>query len=50
MVTQYEIREGIQDWISIIDFGDKEQTAWCRRNITELRKKLRIKKEKRSNN
>lgn len=32
---------GIQDWLSIIDFEDKEQTAWCRRNITKLRKELR---------
>lgn len=48
-MTQDEIREGIQNWISIIDFDDKEQTSWCRRNITELRRKLR-KKEKRSNN
>lgn len=35
-----ELNEGIQDWLSIIDYSDKEQTAWCRRNITELRKKI----------
>lgn len=50
-MTQDEIREGIQDWQSIMDYEDKEQIAWCRRNITELRQKIfKMKKEKRSNN
>ena len=40
-MTKEEIINGIQNWLSIIDFEDKAQTAWCRRNITKLRKELR---------
>ena len=25
-----EINQGIQDWLSIIDYRDKEQAKWCR--------------------
>jgi len=32
-----EITNAIEDWMAICDFRDKEQTAWCRRNITELK-------------
>ena len=35
-----EINQGIQDWLSIIDYRDKEQAKWCRKNITELRKQI----------
>lgn len=46
-----ELIKGIQEWQSIMDYEDKEQLAWCRRNITELRQKIfKMKKEKRSNN
>lgn len=38
----------IQDWLAIIDYKDKEQASWCRRNITEIRRG--VKKKKRSNN
>lgn len=36
-----KIKQGLEDWMSIIDYRDKEQTAWCRRNITELKRELR---------
>ena len=36
-----EIKQGISDWLSIIDYSDKEQAKWCRKNITALRKKLK---------
>lgn len=36
-----KIKQGLEDWFSIIDYRDKEQTAWCRRNITELKRELR---------
>lgn len=45
-----EIKNGIEDWFSIIDFDDKEQTAWCRRNITALRKQIKKIKKERGNN
>lgn len=42
-----EYTQGIEDWMSIMDFEDKEVVAWCRRNITELKIKRRnLKKEK----
>lgn len=34
-------QEAIEDWLSIIDYKDKEQCAWCRRNITKIRKYFR---------
>ena len=36
-----EIKQGISDWLSIIDYSDKEQAKWCRKNITALRKQLK---------
>ena len=41
-----EINQGIQDWLSIIDYKDKDQTKWCRKNITELRKQIFENKKK----
>lgn len=45
-----EIENGIKDWLSIIDYDDKEQSAWCRRNITALRKQIKKIKKERGNN
>lgn len=28
-----EFTNAIEDWMSIIDFRDKEQSSWCRRNL-----------------
>lgn len=39
--------DGIQDWLAIIDYSDKEQCAWCRRNITKLRIAIREKLKRR---
>lgn len=36
-------QEAIEDWLSIIDYNDKEQCAWCRRNITKIRKEFKNK-------
>ena len=36
-----EIWQAIQDYRSIMNFEDKEQVAWCRKEITKLKKELR---------
>lgn len=36
-----KIKQGISDWLSIIDYSDKEQANWCRKNIIALRKQLK---------
>lgn len=41
-----KIQEGIEDWFSIIDYRDKKQAAWCRRNITELKRELRERRKR----
>lgn len=45
-----EIKNGIEDWFAIIDYDDKEQSSWCRRNITALRKQIKKIKKERGNN
>lgn len=46
-IENNEYTQGIEDWMSIMDYEDKEVVAWCRRNITELKIKRRnLKKEK----
>ena len=45
-----EIKNGIEDWFAIIDYDDKEQSSWCRRNITALKKQIRKIKKERGNN
>lgn len=37
-------QDAIEDWLSIIDYNDKEQCSYCRKNITIIRKYYRNKK------
>lgn len=41
MSEKKQIYQAIQDYRSIMDFKDKEQVAWCRKEITILKKELR---------
>ena len=40
-VEIYELRQGIDDFRSIMDYEDIEQMRYCNRNITELKQKIR---------
>lgn len=44
-MTKEEYDLAIQDWLSIIDYSDKEQTKWCRENITKIRKEYKNKRK-----
>lgn len=46
-MTRDEYNKAIQDWLSILNLEEKEETKYIRQNITELRKEY-YKNKKRS--
>ena len=44
--NEIEIIEALNNWYAILDYEDKETTAWIRRNITKLKKELRAERKR----
>ena len=41
-----KLEEAISDWYSIMNYDDKEELSWIRKNITQLKRQLRVERGK----